>query len=167
MSEHEHEHHTHVHGKDCACGHHEHHDHDHHDHDHHGHAHDENGNCILEDVPGAVYVEYHLHDEARVISGRLTLTAEYGPVREALASQLELMAKTVQERGGIVGHIKASCEVRLVEMLSVTDTESAVKRAPGQEIKIILAAIVFLIDPEEAEELAHAALAAVRDAAGK
>lgn len=164
MTEHEHHHHEHdeactcghdhahehVQGESCACG-----------HDHH--AHDEHGNYILEDAPGVVHVECRLHDEARVISGRLTITGSYDKVKAAVSSALERVAKAVQEHDGIVGHIKASCEVKTVQMFSVTDTDVSVKTAPDQEIKINLAAIVFLIDPEEAEDLVRLALEVIRD----
>ncbi len=155
-----HEHNEHGHAENCACGMHK--------NDHAHHAHDENGSCILAetDAPGVVHTEAHLHDDARVISGHLTLTADYDKVGKSLADQLEKMAKTVQERGGIVGHIKASCTVRAVEMFSVTEMAVTVKKAPDQEIKINLAAIVFLIDPEEAEKLTRAALEAVRAVSG-
>ena len=106
---------------------------------------------------------YHLHDEARVVSGRLTVTGEYGVVKEAVSHAIKLCAKAIIEAGGIVGHIKASCQVKTVEVFSVTESDVSVKTAPQQEIRIILAAIVFLIDPEKAEELAHKALEAVRD----
>jgi hypothetical protein len=169
MSENEHEH---LHGENCSCGLHEHsndhaHEHDHdHDHDHSGHAHDEYGNCILNnDEPGTVHVELHLHDEARVVSGKLTLNGSYDTVKTALGAQLEKLAAAIQDRGGIVGHIKASCDVRTVDMFSVTDREVMVKRTADQEIRMNLAAIVFLVTPEEAETLVRAALEAVRDAA--
>lgn len=169
--------HEHPHHENCNCGHdhHEHNEHTHEEHVHHEncgcgqhdhpHEHDENGNCILEDPDelGVVYVESHLHDEARVISGRLTVIAGYDAVRTSLSIKLEHLAKVVQEMGGIVGHIKASCQVKTVEMFSVTDVDVTVKKAPEQEIKINLAAIVFLVDPEEAERLVNETLNAVRD----
>lgn len=150
-----HVHSEHVHTENCACGHHS-----------RPHEHDENGSCIMgnTDAPSGVHTEAHLHDEARVISGRLTLSADYEKIKKSLADNLEQLAITVQERGGIVGHIKASCTVTAVEMFSVTETAATVKKAPEQEIKVSLAAIVFLIDPEEAEALARAALEAVRAA---
>lgn len=127
------------------------------------HTHSDNCGCMHEapDALGVIRVESHLHDEARVISGALTVYADVGKLKSVLSEQLELLAKAVIERGGIVGHIKASVETKLVEMFSVTDVDVSVKTAPGQEIKINLAAIVFLIDPEAAEELARAALEAV------
>lgn len=150
MSEHIHEH-----GEHCSCG-----------HDHHAqHEHDENGNCLLEDhdTAGGIHVECHLHDEARVISGRLTVTGNYETVKAALTAKLGHIARAVHEMGGIVGHIKASCEVTAVDMFSVTDTEVSVKKAPEQTMKINLAAIIFLMSPEDAEALVTHALTAVRD----
>lgn len=159
MSKHEqaeHRHHEH-----CTCG---------HNHDepaqHHGHRHKHGDSCECgqeERVAlGTVRVESHLHDEARVISGSLTLYADYGVLKTALSNQLEFLAKAVFECGGIVGHIKASCESKQVEMFSVTDVTVSVKAAPGQEIKINLAAIVFGIDPDEAEKLVTNTLEAVK-----
>jgi hypothetical protein len=155
--------HRHQHDENCSCGHT--HEHDAHAHEHHhsGHQHDENGNFILEhELPGEVHTEYHLHDEARVVSGRLTLSGTYDTVRKAVSSQLEQIAAAVHEIGGIVGHIKASCEVKTVDMFSVTDTEVSVKTAPEQEIRINVAAIVFLIDPVLAESLVRQALETVK-----
>jgi hypothetical protein len=106
-----------------------------------------------------------MHDEARVISGSLLLFTEYEKLRAAMAAQLEKLAEHVTEHGGIVGHIKASCEVLSVEMFSVTDTDVSAKKAPGQRIKINVAAIVFLIEPETAERLVSEALNAVKAAA--
>lgn len=160
----------HVHDENCSCG----------LHKHQEHVHDENCACGLHDQHehtaacqhddqhdeiGALHVESHLHDEARVISGLLTLHANEGNIRASLKRQLEDLSKAVQERGGIVGHIKASCETKTVEMFSITDVEVSVKRAPEQELSINLAAIVFAIDQQEAEKLVLQALQAVKAAA--
>lgn len=140
------------------------HDHDHNEHFHHEHVHDENCGCghNHDDVLGTIHVESHLHDEARVISGSLTLYADYGLLKTVISKQLAFLAKVVFECGGIVGHIKASCESKQVEMFSVTDVTVSVKTAPRQEIKISLAAIVFGIDLDEAEKLVTNALEAVK-----
>lgn len=159
--------HDHIHNEGCSCG------HDHaHEYEHDascscGHDHSACGGCGMEEAPGIVHVEHHIHDDARVISGRLTVYGTYDPVKKAVASALERIAKEVQASDGIVGHIKASCTVKTVDMFSVTDTDVTVKSAPEQEIKINLAAIVFLIDPEDAEDLVRLALETVRDRAGK
>ncbi|NLA85959.1 MAG: hypothetical protein GX847_01490 [Clostridiales bacterium] len=144
--------HHHKHGEDCACC----------------HDHDENCGCGAPecDTPGVVYTEYNLHDEARVISGRLTVTGDYGAVKETISRELERLAEAVMEDGGIVGHIKVSCQVKTLELFSVTETTALVKTAPDQEIKIILAAIIFITDPEPAEALARKALEAISEAAG-
>lgn len=152
--------HEHRHGEGCSCGH-------NHNHEHH---HDHDGVCgcgQVHDKTDAVHVETHLHDEARVISGRLKLVGDYDAVRKTLAAQLEATAANVQAQGSIVGHIKASCEVSLVEMFSVTDTEVSIKKAPDQEINIIVAAILFLLEPEEAEALVKQALTAVYNSVKK
>jgi hypothetical protein len=159
----------HVHDESCTCGHDHAHEHVHDEscscgHDHH--VHDESCTCGHEEHDsGEIHIECRLHDEARVISGRLTITGSYNKVKEAVSSALERVAKAVQEHDGIVGHVKASCEVKTVEMFSVTDTDVSVKTAPDQEIKINMAAIVFLIDPEDAEDLVRLALEIIRDSA--
>jgi hypothetical protein len=165
-----HNHHHHKHDKSRVCGH-DHADEYLHDgrcscgHDHTSGTHGGDGGCVPEDF-GVVYTEYHLHDEARVVTGRLTVAGEYGVVKEAVSNALKRCAKAVAEAGGIVGHIKASCQVKTVEVFSVTESDVSVKTAPQQDIRIILAAIVFLIEPEKAEELARKALEAVLDNTG-
>lgn len=155
---HSHENLTHVHGENCTCG------HSHNSHTPPAHLHGENCGCqaAVQETIGAIRVECHLHDDARVISGELSLFADYGKLKDVLSAQLEILAKEVLERGGIVGHIKASCRVETVEMFSVTDVAVAVKIAPGQDIKINLASIVFGIDPDDAKVLVKKALEAVK-----
>jgi len=171
-----HHHHDHEHGESCSCGC----GHDH-DHNHHGHEHDESCACGQhehehdhshsheEEVyeSNEIYVETHLHEDARVVSGRLSLTASYDTVRTLLSSRLEEIAKAVIDKGGIVGHIKASCTVKSVDMFSVTDTAVSVKTAPEQEIVVKVAAIVFLVEIEEMETLIRSALEVIRDCVHK
>lgn len=164
MGEH---HHHHEHGENCTCG--------HHDHRHEAHVHDENCNCGQDHGhshdhkkehhadSGAIHVESHLHDDARVISGLLTVQADYSKLRDVLQQRLEELAAQVTTRGGIVGHIKASCEVKEVEMFSITDVTVSIKKAPVQEIRINLAAIVFIVDRAEAERLVYDTLETVRN----
>ena len=172
-----HDHHEHHHhDEDCDCGH-DHHDHHHHDehcdcgcHDHHEHHHDENCDCGCHDhdhhhheeekLPGVAYTKVRLHDDAKVVSGSLTVFGDYEKVREGLNRGLTEFAAAVTEKGGIIGHIKASAEVKNVEMFSVTDVDVMIKTAPEQEINIILAAIVFFVTEEEAETLGKKALEA-------
>jgi hypothetical protein len=140
-----------------------------------GHQHDENCGCNhcnaadhdhseRSDDYGIVHVESHLHDEARVVSGRLTLQGDAVRIKAELQAQLGMMARAVSALGGIVGHIKASCETTTVDIYSVTDVEASSKQSPEAELRIILAAIVFAIDEEAAEQLARHALDAVKTA---
>jgi hypothetical protein len=170
---------------------HEHHDHEHHDHEHHEHErheherheHDENCSCGMHDHSGhthdhahahadgdapeigVVHVESHLHDDARVISGRVTLIGDERRIKAALKEQLETLAKAVFELGGIVGHIKASCETRTVEMFSVTDVAAMSKTSPETQLAINLAAIVFAVGLEQIEDMVSQALRTVKASA--
>ena len=161
--EHEHHHHHHEHGEcddpNCACHEHE---HEHHHHEHgecddpdcscHEHHHEE------EKLPGVVYTQVKLHDDAKVVSGSLLLTGDYSAIREGLAEGLKEFADAVTAKGGIIGHIKASAEVSETEMFSVTEENVMIKTAPEKRVAIILAAIVFFISEQEAEELGRRAL---------
>ena len=139
---HEHEHHHH-HNEDCGCG---------HDHDHHLGHHEE------ETLPGVIYTNVRLQDDAKVVSGRLLISGNYDNIKDKLKEGLEEFAAAVNEKGGVVGHIKASVEVTTVDMFSVTESAAMIKRAPEQDMRIILAAIVFFVESEEAEALAKRAL---------
>ena len=156
--------HTHEHGENCSCGLHSHgHEHGH----EHGHGHDHTHEHILATgEAGEIRIESHLHDEARVISGLVTLVGDEDIIKDAVRVQLETMAKAVFAFGGIVGHIKAACETKTVEMFSVTDVMATSKRSPEKEIKINMAAIVFVVDLEDAESMVENALQAVKAAAG-
>ena len=154
--DHEHEHHHH-HDEGCGCGH----EHEHH---HHGedcgcdHEHEHNHHHEEETLPGVIYTNVRLQDDAKVVSGRLLISGSYDDIKDKLKEGLEEFAAAVNEKGGVVGHIKASVEVTTVDMFSVTETAAMVKRAPEQNMRIILAAIVFFIEPEEAETLAKSVL---------
>ena len=188
--EHGHEHHHHGHDEDCGCGHdhehgHEHHHHGHdedcgcgHDHEHghahHHHEHDEECGCGHEHEhsheheagkPGIVYTQVKLHDDAKVVSGSLQVTGDYDAIRKALEQGLKEFAAAVTEMGGIIGHIKASADLGQTEMFSVTEEDVMIKTAPEKHVNIILAAIVFFISEEQAEELGRKALTAALQAA--
>ena len=172
MSEHFHEHgeafgceHEHHHDEECSCGcgHDHHHHHEHHEecgcgceHEHgHEHAHHEE-----EKKPGVVYTQVRLHDDAKVVSGSLLISGNYEKIRTGLHRGLTEFAAAVAEKGGVIGHIKASAEVTQTEMFSVTEADVMIKTAPDCRVAVILAAIVFFISEEEAELLARKALAA-------
>lgn len=137
----------HEHGEDCGCGH----DHEH-EHEHE-HSHEQK-------IPGVVYTQVKLHDDAKVVSGSLELTGDYDAVRLGLGEGLRQFAAAVNEMGGVIGHIKASAEKVQTEMFSVTEADVMIKTAPEERISIILAAIVFFIPEEKAEELGRKALEA-------
>ena len=146
---HEHHHDHHGHDEDCGCGH----DHEH-DHEHeHEHFHEPK-------MPGVVYTQVKLHDDAKVVSGSLELTGDYDAIRLGLGEGLKQFAAAVNELGGVIGHIKASAEKVQTEMFSVTEEDVMIKTAPEERISIILAAIVFFITEEQAEELGRKALEA-------
>ena len=162
----EHEHHHHEHDENCTCGCHD------HEHEHHHHEYDEICTCGCHDhehehhhhhheeplVPGVVQASVKLHDDAKVVSGKLLVVGDYEKVKAGLHDGLTEFAAKINELGGVIGHIKASCEVKTVDMFSVTDTDVMIKTAPEQEMNIILAAIVFFVSEEEALALGKAAL---------
>jgi hypothetical protein len=140
------EHSRHHHDENCTCGH---------------CGEPEHGQPRESDAFCDIHVEAHLHDEAQVVSGRLTLRGDAVRVKAELQAQLGMMARAVGAMGGIVGHIKASCETTTVDMYSVTDVEAAAKQSPEAVLRIVLAAIVFAVAPEDAEHMARHALEAV------
>ncbi|MDR2357736.1 MAG: hypothetical protein LBD92_06635 [Oscillospiraceae bacterium] len=160
---HEHDHHGHEHHHHGHEHDHHGHEHDHHAHEHHHHHHDhEHGG---EAAAGEIRVERLLHDDAIVVSGDMTITAaEYEPARAELDRQLSAVADAVTDAGGIIGHIKASASVTSVEMFSVTGEDGvAAKKSPELMIAIHLAAIVFAVDQEFAEQAVRAALERVKE----
>lgn len=114
------------------------------------------------DTPGIICIERNVHDDAIVISG--TLTVEYGTADLSvwIAEGLEEAAREVKEKEGIVGHIKAAVTVTSTDSVSVTDDKAMVTHAPQKRARIALAAIVFMIEPEAAENIIRKALAGVR-----
>ena len=164
---HGHHHHGHEHDEHCDC--HEHHHHHEHDeecgcHDHH-HEHGEDCGCghdhdHEQKIPGVIYTQVKLHDDAKVVSGSLELTGDYDAIRLGLGEGLKQFAAAVNEMGGVIGHIKASAEKVQTEMFSVTEEDVMIKTAPEERVSIILAAIVFFIPEEKAEELGRKALEA-------
>ena len=114
------------------------------------------------DTPGIICIERNIHDEAIVISG--TLTLEYGAVdiNSWIVEELEKAAHDVKEGNGIIGHIKTAVTVTSTDMISVTDEKAMVTELPRKRARIALAAIVFHIEPMEAENIIRKALAGVR-----
>ncbi len=152
--EHEHHHHDHDHDHDHDHGHdHHHHDHEHghdhghdHDHHHHHHDHDHDDDCECCSDENGIHIEHHEHEGANVVSGKCSVSGDYGKIREQLSAGLTSLADAINEQGGIIGHIKASAEVGTVEMFSITDKDLMAKTAPTQNIDLHIAAIVFAVD---------------------
>jgi hypothetical protein len=145
------------HGENCACGACGGHGHEHHE----NHGNHENLDLTAAGEIGAPRVVCRVHDDARVVSGQLTLRGDAARVKAEVQARLGGMARTIAAMGGIVGHIKVSCETTTVDVYSVTDTEVDSRQSPEAAIRLNLAAIVFAIEPEDAEEMARQALSAV------
>lgn len=159
---HNHQHHD----EDCDCGCHKHNHHNHHDdncdcgcHEHEHHHHHE----LPDRADGQVHVERRMHESACVVSGQLDVYGHYDDVRPIIDEKLGEMAKAIQAKGGIIGHIKVSANIDTVEMFSVTDVDVMVKTAPAQKISLNMAAIVFSVEPEETERMVFDVLSSVRD----
>lgn len=109
--------------------------------------------CSGQNWSGQSWVRGYMQDDAAVISAKFTLTADYDTVDAVLKTGLEELAASISDKGGIIGHIKATAEINSVEMFSLTNTEVSVRRSPEQDIVVRVAAIVFFIDLDEAKDL--------------
>jgi hypothetical protein len=121
----------------------------------------------MDRAAGVVRAGHLLHEEAIAASGDLILmAADYGPIRAELDRQMTAVADAITAAGGIIGHIKASASVTSVEMFSVTDTDQKMaKVSPALTIDVHLAAIVFAVAPDTAEDAVRDALTQVKAAA--
>jgi len=142
----------------------------------HGHDHPRNGKITARHIIGArhgveikaknrlglICIERHIHDEAIVISGSLTVEYSDEDLTAWIAEELEKAAREVKARNGIVGHIKTALTITTTEMVSVTDEKAMIAEAPFKRAKITLAAIMFLVEPQEAENIVRIALAGIR-----
>jgi hypothetical protein len=141
--EHSHEHNHHEHDHDHEHNHNEH-DHDHHGHNHHEHNHDHDENISIDE-----------HEGALVASLSLSFTGDFNEAERTLAAELELLARTIEERGGAVGHIKASLfGGGVVSTLSTTGTATgtAVSRGDNPRVRAEVVAIVLSLSAEELRE---------------
>ena len=175
---HSHDGHNHDHEHDAHAGHspHEHdHEHDHgeHNHDHnnlnnsaHNHSHGSTNKkhvrLKVKNIPGLIRIERNIHDEAIVISGELTVNTTADDVNAVVASELENASGEITKLDGIVGHIKASVSIITTGMISVTEDKAMIKEGRGSRVRISIAAIVFLVEPERAEETVRKALSGIR-----
>ena len=113
-------------------------------------------------APGLIVIEREIHDDSIVISGSLTIRFDTQELNDLISEELEAAAQKIKESGGIVGHIKASVSVVSTCMISVTDEKAMAKDPPMRRARITLAAIVFKIEPVEAENVIRKALSGIR-----
>ena len=111
---------------------------------------------------GDIFIERHIHDEAIVISGSMTARYDAVDLSARIAEGLETAAREIGEHGGIVGHIKAAVAATSTNMISVTDEKAMIKDSPGKQARTTLSAIVFNVDPKEAENIIRNVLTTVR-----
>ena len=116
----------------------------------------------IKDAPGLIYIERQIHDDAIVISGSLSIRFEATDLDACVAECLEAAAREIKERNGIVGHIKTSVSTSSTSMISVTDEEAMIKHSTISRARITLAAIVFMIDPIDAENIIRKTLSDIR-----
>ena len=114
------------------------------------------------DVPGLIYIDRRTQDDAIVISASLTVRSNASDMCARVADALEVAAREVREQGGIVGHIKASVSITSTKVVSVTDEESMVSDSPLLRAQIAVAAILFLLDVKDAENIIRKSLAGIR-----
>jgi hypothetical protein len=129
---------------------------------HHDHISKQRVRVKVKDTPGIICIERHTHDEAIVISASLVLDFGGADLSAWIAEELEKAALKVNECDGIIGHIKSALTVTSTCMISVTDEKAMIKDSPHKRARITLAAIVFKVDPKEAEDIIRKSLAAVR-----
>ena len=139
-----------------------------HNHSHACHKHGNNSTVKkplmvkTENIPGLIRIEQHIHDEAIVISGTLTVIAAVNSINEIIASELETSSSVFTQKEGIIGHIKASVSTTKTGMISITEDKAMIKEGQDTRVQISLVAIVFIIDPEEGEEIVRKTLSRIR-----
>ena len=126
------------------------------------HANKQRVRVKAKDTPGVICIERSTHDEAIVISGSLTVEYADAELKSLLTEELEKAAQGIRELDGIIGHIKVAVSTTSTEIFSVTDEKAASAGAPRKTARIALAAIVFKVEPPDAESIIRKALAGVR-----
>jgi len=132
------------------------------DHDRNGHGGKHRVRFKPKETPGVICIERHIHDEAVVISGSLTIEYHDAEVNAWIEEELGTAAGEVKERGGIVGQIKAAVTLTSTSIITVMDDRTAVKEPPQKYARIMLAAIMFMVSPKEAENIVRNALVGIR-----
>lgn len=93
-----------------------------------------------------------VEDGATVISACFTVLSSKDKLEALLSQELKDLAAQVYEHNGIIGHIKASTEIRSMQMYSITDTILHVKNGEKDTITVTFAFILYLIDVDTATE---------------
>ena len=144
--EHEHEHH-HDHGHE-GHGHHHHHEHNHEGHDHHhDHEHEADEKTLIDD--GATLLTLLDHSGSLVASYRFTLPCDLDTAKARLSVFAQAVSTAVDERGGMVGHIKAFARHQGDGFrISLTTTDPDIMDFPNQAVLVEGVAIVLAVDAE-------------------
>ena len=151
----------HNHGHSHGHSHGHEHEHEHED-EHHGGGGKKRIKIKVKDSSGLISVDRQIHDGAITISASLTVVTDDLAFNEFIAGEIESAARDITRRGGIVGHIKASVSTTATSMISASDDKAMVKESAMRRCRIIFVAIVFLVDPAEAESVVKAALGRIR-----
>lgn len=154
-----HAHHEHDHGPDCQCGCHD------HEHEHaHEHEHEHGLTESLELTLASCDIEAHSHEQASTVSVALQVKEGQELAFGKLVDVMVAVAERVESAGGIVGHIKASCNTGDdFARASVTaaglapQVEGAgVVATHGSDVKLVF--IAMLVGLEDLLEIAKAHL---------
>lgn len=139
----------------------------HHAHDHgheHGHAHDhehEADEVTLIDEDG-VFLSLLDHAGSLVASYRFTLDCSLDEAKSKLSAFALAISNAVDERGGLVGHVKAFArEQGDAFRISVTTDTPDVLDFPGRSVLVEGVAIVVAVDKEWYQELVSAQVRAL------
>jgi len=114
------------------------------------------------DTPGVIYIERSIHDEAVVISGSLILENDSADLNEWIGEEIAAAAREIRAQGGVVGQIEAALTVTSTKITALSDEKPVEKESPRKDVRIVLAAIIYKIEPKVAEDIVRKALAGVR-----
>ncbi|MCL2125944.1 MAG: hypothetical protein FWH33_08170 [Oscillospiraceae bacterium] len=109
-----------------------------------------------------VYIDRQIHDGAITISAALTIVTDDIHLDKRIAAEIESAAREIAAHGGIVGHIKAAVSTTATSMITAADETAMIKDSPMRRSRIVMAAIVFLVSPQEAEDIIRASLQRIR-----
>jgi len=114
------------------------------------------------DTPGVICIERHMQDGAVAISGSLMIKCKTGEISDWIEEEVGRAVAKVNEHGGRVGQIKVTVTETSTSEITVTDDRALVKETPQKQVRIMLAAVVFEVEPKDAEEFVRRSLAGVR-----